>query len=125
MRALRKIASSFVGSRAIYVPQTIKLDIVNKKEPKLFTSFRKTPVIQLVAVSKDANKLHVPLFYGLCMQVGAGRTPREKVLELQLDEQVFSSLSEAQKRFVKSVWGTTNSVLRNHIEGLSEVCNFL
>lgn len=76
---------------------------------------------EIVRVSGPNGSLTVPVHHGLRITKEAGSVEGEVLLKVGLDSEAIAKLSKHCRKFVQAMWGTTASILRNHVEGVSEV----
>ena len=114
---------SFIGRRPInfrkddvclkitdYLP--VKRDVVK---------FGKLPFKHTVTVQGKMGKFDVNLVDGLQCKIEDGLSAEEAQLKIDIDAEKFSSFNKYQREVVKSMHGTTNSILMRFIEGVVEV----
>lgn len=116
-----KSLKSFVGVRPTTVPCSVLMQLTNNPAAPLFTAHRKVPIIQNLAISTGNNPaLTVPIYYGLKLHFEQS-SPDQKKLHIAIDQESCKSLNKRQLKFVNSYWGTTASLIKNHVQGVTEV----
>lgn len=123
MSALTRTSLRFshVGRRpVIFEPARISLtpiDIPNARSK----GFQQTPIVQRIVAKGPLGELSFPIYQGLKWEIKPGQVECEQQLSLEIDKEVYETLSKYDQKFVKSMWGTTASGLNRIVEGVSEV----
>lgn len=112
---------SHVGKRIISVEPNVQVDILKPPKEPLHCAFGKTRISEIVRVSGPQGSLEFPIHHGLKVIKETGGVGGETLLNVQLDEKVVEGLSKHCRKFVRSMWGTTTTTLRNNVDGVSEV----
>lgn len=112
---------SHVGRRIISVEPNVQVDIFTSPKEPLHYAFGKTPISEIVRVSGPQGSLEFPVHHGLKVTKDPGKVEGETLLKVRLDDKVVGGLSKHCRNFVRSMWGTTTTTLRNNVEGVSEV----
>ena len=110
---------SHVGKRAITVDPMVTIDILKPEAKRC--AFGQTPVHKIVKVSGPLGSLTFPIHYGLDVLIEPGTVEGEQVIRVLLQSELVNSFSKYCQSFVHSMWGTTATILRNNVEGVSEV----
>lgn len=110
---------SHIGRRAIPVPQTVEITLENFNSLDT-PRFNRTPRQHNIIIKGPKEELKFPLYYGLQLDICKGKASKESSLSLSMNNEILYSLSKHQKKFVKSMWGTTQSFLENIIDGVFE-----
>lgn len=79
-----------------------------------------TPPVQTATIRGSLGSLSLPLVGGLKVESTEAKEPAETVYRLSLDRPVFEALGKNQKRFVRSMWGLSATLLSNMAVGVSE-----
>lgn len=108
---------SHVGKRSIAVPNSVDISLKNIRELEI-PRFNRTPKQHNVVVKGPKGELKFPLHYGLQIDLLSGKAKDEASLNISMSKEIFSSLGKYQRRFIKSMWGTTQAILQNTIEGV-------
>lgn len=113
---------SFIGKRPInFRKAEVALNISSYKSDSDSVKFGKLPFIQRVRVSGKLGEYDVKLVDGLTCNVTEGLSSDESKLILGIDREKYGNFNKYQRAFLKSMHGTTNSLLMNYVEGISEV----
>lgn len=114
---------SFIGRRAInFRKDQVSLKISDYVYTgRNIVKFGKLPFKQIVTVSGPLGSFDVNLIDGLRCKIEEGLSPEESQLKIEIDTEKFESFNKYQRAFLKSMHGTTNSILMNFVEGVSEV----
>ena len=83
--------------------------------------FGKTPFENVVQVAGKLGSFDVKLVSGLQCRVVDGVSPEESRLLVEINQEKLRKFSKYQLKFVKSMHGTTNSLLKNYVDGVAEV----
>lgn len=112
---------SHVGRRpVIFEPARVSLEAVPVEFART-TGFEQTPIVQRIIAKGPLGELSFPIHKGLCWSMKPGQIPTEKLFEVELDRPVFDKMNKYNQKFVRSMWGTTSSILNRMVEGVSEV----
>lgn len=112
---------SHVGRRpVIFEPARVSLEAVPVDFART-TGFQQTPIIQRVIAKGPLGELSFPIHKGLRWSMKPGQVSTEKLFEVELDRPVFDQMNKYNQKFVRSMWGTTSSILSRMVEGVSEV----
>lgn len=114
---------SFIGRRPINFRKdqvTLKISDYLSAERNVI-KFGKLPFKQTVTVSGQLGSFNVNLIDGLRCRIEEGLSPEESQLKVEIDTEKFESFNKYQRTFLKSMHGTTNSILMSFVEGVSEV----
>lgn len=111
---------SHVGRRPITLHELASIDVLPAAGGR--ADFGKTHIEQLIRLRGPLGTADIPLHHGLVLRAEPGLLPGEKILRVSPDPVAIKSMSKYCKKFVRSMWGTTNSLLRQHVEGITEVC---
>lgn len=113
---------SFIGKRPINFN---KLDVAVNIVPQIFernsVKFGQLPFSRAIQVSGKLGQYNVSLVDGLNCQISEGLSPSELKIFLDIDKEKYQSMNKYQRAFLKSMYGTTNSILMRYIEGVAEV----
>lgn len=113
---------SFIGKRPINFN---KLDVAVNIVPQIFernsVKFGQLPFSRAIQVSGKLGQYNVSLVDGLNCQISEGLSPSELKIFLDIDKEKYQSINKYQRAFLKSMYGTTNSILMRYIEGVAEV----
>lgn len=101
------------------MPQAVGISLENIKQLDI-PRFNRTPRQHNVVVKGPKGELKFPLHYGLQLNLQEGKAKDESSLRISMNTEVYSSLNKYQKKFIRSMWGTTQAILCNTIEGVSE-----
>lgn len=108
---------SHIGRRCIAVPQAVSISLENVKEFEV-PRFNRTPKQHFIVVKGPKGELKFPLHYGLQLDLGKGKANDEASLVLSMSDKIAESLGKHQRKFLKSMWGTTQAILRNSVDGV-------
>jgi ribosomal protein L6P/L9E len=111
---------SHVGRQPITVEPNVAVQIIPQKGTGQI-AFGRTAVSNIVRVTGPLGSLDFPIHRGLKVSLEAGVISDENVLKVTVDDMEFSKMSKYCKKFVKAMWGTTTSTLRQYVEGVNEV----
>lgn len=114
---------SHIGKRpVIYAAEggvSVTLDAVSNSNVE---AFNKTAISQMAVVKGPLGIQQFPIHRGLvCQTDQPGLLPGERSIRVSLAPGILKDLSKYKAKFVKSMWGTTTSILRQMVEGVSEV----
>lgn len=113
---------SFIGKRPInFFKSDVKIDIIPCKFDSNSVKFGKLPFYSTIKVSGKLGSYDVNLVDGLTCQITEGLSPSESKLNISIDNAKYESFNKYQRAFLKSMHGTTNSILMRYIEGVAEV----
>jgi len=115
---------SFIGKRPIVfknseVDLSIQPILNNQNQQKV--KFGILPFTQTARVSGQLGTFDINIIDGLECTLSEAFTPEETKLSLRVNEKKYSTMNKYQQRFLRGMYGTTNSVLSQFIEGVSEV----
>ena len=111
---------SHIGRRPIPFDSRVCLDILPAISRPVHV-FGQTPVVKQVHISGPLGSLTFPIHKGLAVSLTESPVENEKLLNVGLDTKVLESMPPKCRSFVKSMWGTTASIIRQHVEGVLEV----
>ena len=111
---------SHVGRRLVSIDPRVAVDFI-PLSLRSQVPFGQTAAVQAVRVSGPLGSSDFPIVRGLTVSLEQGAVPGEKVLRVDVDSKELGRMSKYCQKFVKSMWGTTNSVLRQNVEGVLEV----
>ena len=113
---------SFIGKRPI---NFFKSDVAVNILPKIIEGgpikFGKLPFKNIVRVSGKLGNYDINIVDGLNCKVDEGLSTLESKLTINIDLEKYQGFNKYQRAFLKSMHGTTNSILMRYIEGISEV----
>ena len=113
---------SFIGKRPINFN---KLDVAVNIVPQIcernYLKFGQLPFSRVIQISGKLGQYNVSLVDGLNCQISEGLSPSESKIILDIDKEKYQSINKYQRAFLKSMHGTTNSILMRYIEGVAEV----
>jgi hypothetical protein len=113
---------SFIGKRPInFFKCDVKIDIFPLSFDTKYVKFGKLPFYSAIKVSGRFGSYDINLVDGLICQIAEGLSPSESKLNISIDKAKYESFNKYQRAFLKSMHGTTNSVLMRYIEGVAEV----
>jgi len=110
---------SHIGRRLIPIPENVTINI--KSSSFRNPSFRETQKDRIVTLTGPLGISQVELHYGLELKIVPGSIAEEKLVQIDYVEPACLNLSKYKRKFVRSMWGTTTSLLRQKLEGISEV----
>lgn len=111
---------SHVGRRPIPIESNVNIDLL-VPPTRLRPAFGKTGVGNIIRVTGPLGSMGLPLHHGLKLTVGPGLVQDERLLRIEVDQESFDRMSKYSQKFVRAMWGTTTSLLRRHVEGVTEV----
>lgn len=111
---------SHVGRRPVTVGPDVHVELMQKND-HLIAPFGKTPITKIVKVAGPLGALQFPVHRGLAVSMAPGPIPEERLLKVEVDNHALEGMSKPCRKFVQSMWGTTASILRQHVEGVTEV----
>lgn len=111
---------SHVGRRSIICPDSVKLALENGPY-YVKSAFNTTPIINQLTFSGSLGESSFPIHFGIKFNFREGKISGENNLILSIDNDIYDNATKYQKRFIKSMWGTSNAVIKNIIQGVSEV----
>ena len=113
---------SFIGKRPInFFKSDVKIDIIPFTLDNNSVKFGKLPFYSKVKVSGKLGSYDVNLVDGLTCQIAEGLSPSESKLNISIEMAKYESFNKYQRAFLKSMHGTTNSILMRYVEGVAEV----
>lgn len=113
---------SFIGKRPInFLKSDVNVNIIPRKFDVNIVKFGKLPFSRTIKVSGKLGSYDVELVDGLTCQIAEGLSPSESKLNIAIDMAKYESFNKYQRAFLKSMHGTTNSILMRYIEGVAEV----
>ena len=113
---------SFIGKRPInFFKSEVRVDIIPRKFDFNSIKFGKLPFSNTIKVSGKFGSYDVNLVDGLSCQISEGLSPSESKLIITIDSTKYESFNKYQRAFLKSMHGTTNSILMRYVEGVAEV----
>lgn len=116
------IRHSHVGRRpVIFEPDRIKINPIPVKGHRP-SSFQQTPIIERILARGPLGELSFPIHHGLKWSIKEGHIEAERQIVVEIDKQIYDSMTKYNQKFVKAMWGTTASGLNRIIEGVGEVC---
>lgn len=107
---------SYIGKKLIPIQDAAIA--INRNDEVVPNLFGKTKIAQKIYINGPLGKCIIPIHSGLAIN----RIPSEEgdCLQIHLDNS-FEALDHPAKRFVRAMWGTTNSLIRNSIVGVCKV----
>jgi ribosomal protein L6P/L9E len=81
------------------------------------------PFTRVVTVQGKLGSFDVRLVDGLNCELSEGMTHDESKISLNIDSLKYHAMNKYERKFLKSMHGTTNSILSRYVEGVSEVCS--
>lgn len=110
---------SFMGRRSIPIPPNTNVTILptelfSFKQPA--NTFKTTPIKSSIKIKGPLGELAFPLHEGLLIE----ESPDSSCLNVKIDQQVFSSIRKPCQKFIKGMWGTTATNVRNCIKGVND-----
>jgi hypothetical protein len=113
---------SFIGKRPInFLKSDVHVNIIPRKFDVNTVKFGKLPFSSTIKVSGKLGSYDVELVDGLTCQIAEGLSSSESKLNIAIDMAKYESFNKYQRAFLKSMHGTTNSILMRYIEGVAEV----
>lgn len=113
---------SFIGRRPInFLKADVALTISACTETFQNAKFGKLPFAQTIDASGKFGQFNVKLVDGLRCDIQEGVSRDESRLVLSIDPEKYGAFDKYQRKFLKSMHGTTNSILMSHVEGITEV----
>lgn len=113
---------SFIGKRPInFIKSDVKVDILPFQFSKNNVKFGKIPFANTIQVSGKLGIYNVNLIDGLTVELSEGLAPEESKILIGIDPSKFDKFNKYQQKFLRSMHGTTNSILMRYVEGVSEV----
>lgn len=110
---------SHVGKRSIFFSDNMNISCENVTEPT-FPAFNTTPIINRLIFSGPLGKLSHPIHFGFVINIQKGKISNENNLILSIDDNANLTFTRYQKKFILSMWGTSNAIIRNIIKGVCE-----
>lgn len=83
--------------------------------------FGKLPFCSTITVSGKFGSYDVNLVDGLTCNIAEGLSSTESKMKIDIDPSKYAQFNKYQRAFLKSMHGTTNSILMRFIEGVAEV----
>ncbi len=111
---------SHIGRRPIAVDASVKVAIVPRQAP-LSVPFGQTAAYKAITMSGPLGTAEFPIHKGIRVAIGPGPSPDERSIAVSIDEDALSRMSKYCQKFVKSMWGTTTSLIRQRMEGVVDV----
>lgn len=111
---------SHVGRRPITLNELASINVLPAPRGGR-VNFGTTHIEQLIQVRGPLGVADIPFYHGLVLRAESGLLSEEKILRVDLNHTAIEAMSKYRKKFVRSMWGTTNSLLRQTIEGVIEV----
>ena len=113
---------SFIGRRPInFFKSDVKIDIISRSSDINSVKFGKLPFCSIIKISGKLGSYDVNLVDGLTCHIAEGLSPSETKLNIAIDMAKYEHFNKYQRAFLKSMHGTTNSILMRYIEGVAEV----
>lgn len=113
---------SFIGKRPVnYYKSEISVAIKPYENGNDLVRFGKLPFKNTIKVSGKMGSYDVNLVDGLTCQISEGSSLLESTLTIDIDIGKYQKFNKYQRSFLKSMHGTTNSILMRYIEGVAEV----
>lgn len=110
---------SHVGRRPIVLEPGVSIQINPFSGSS--SAYHTTKMDRQVTLQGPLGEYKFGIFHGLDLQVLPGHNQGEQIVNVQLNKEVFSQLSSAKQKFVKSMWGTTAGILSRQADGVLEV----
>lgn len=116
---------SFIGNRIInFNKSDVNVSIIPRAFEWNFVKFGQLPFSKTIQVSGKLGQFDISLVDGLTCQITEGLSSLESKIILYLDNEKYQNINKYQRAFLKSMHGTTNSILMRYIEGVAEVNAF-
>jgi hypothetical protein len=113
---------SFIGKRPInFLKSDVAINILPQTIDVNSVKFGKLPFSSTITVSGKFGSYDVSLVDGLTCTIKEGLSPTESKMIIDIDPSKYSLFNKYQRAFLKSMHGTTNSILMRFIEGVAEV----
>lgn len=113
---------SFIGKRPInYLKSDVTINILPQTIDINSVRFGKLPFCSTINVSGKLGSYDVNLVEGLTCNITEGPSSTESKLTIDIDPSKYANFNKYQRAFLKSMHGTTNSILTRFIEGVAEV----
>lgn len=113
---------SFIGKRPInFLKSDVSVNILPKVAENGMVKFGKLPFKNTIRVSGRLGNYDINIVDGLKCKIDEGLSPTESKLTIDIDAEKYQGFNKYQRAFLKSMYGTTNSILMRYIEGVSEV----
>lgn len=113
---------SFIGKRPInFLKSDVSVEILCKNVENCLVKFGKLPFRNIVRVTGKLGNYDINIVDGLNCNIGNGLSPSESQLTINIDAEKYQEFNKYQRSFLRSMYGTTNSILMRYIEGVSEV----
>lgn len=113
---------SFIGKRPInFFKSDVSVNILSKKFENGLIKFGKLPFKNIVRVSGKLGNYDINIVDGLNCNIDNGLSSSESKLTIDIDAEKYQGFNKYQRSFLRSMYGTTNSILMRYIEGVSEV----
>lgn len=113
---------SFIGKRPInYLKSDVAISILPQNIDVNSVKFGKLPFCSKISVSGKFGSYDVNLVDGLSCNITEGLASTESKMNIDIDPSKYAQFNKYQRAFLKSMHGTTNSILMRFIEGVAEV----
>ena len=111
---------SHVGRRpVVFEPSSVSIISFPAKN-SISSGFKQTPIKEKLVVKGPLGELSFPIHQGLKWSVAPGHVENESQITIQLDDAIFDNLNKYNRKFVRSMWGTTTSGINRMVEGVCE-----
>ena len=113
---------SFIGKRPInFLKTDVSVLVLPKNAENNLIKFGKLPFKNIIKISGKLGNYDVNIVDGLKCKIDEGLSQTESKLTIDIDAERYQTFNKYQREFLKSMYGTTNSILMRYIEGVSEV----
>lgn len=112
---------SHVGRRLITLTKEIQATKLVSEATARPRTYGVTPIFENVVLRGPLGELSFPIHQGLLVKESPSDIEGERILRVELDDDLFPRLHKQGRKFVRSMWGTTASLLRQNVHGVSEV----
>mgnify|MGYP000700479681 CR=1 FL=1 len=123
--ATRLPRMSFIGRRPIIFKNsevTFSIQqLSNAAQSIRNLKFGTLPFTQTALVSGRLGAFNINITDGLDCKLSEAFTPEETKICLSVNAEKYLTMNKYQQKFLRSMYGTTNSILARFIEGVSEV----
>ena len=120
-------AYSYIGKRPVYIPSNVQASIcpIQPGTNPLFESFHMTEMQKNVTLTGPLGSMTVAIPRGIEASIHKEEAytddpSMQSLLKIQKNDLIYAELSKYKKKFVRSMWGTVNSLLQNNIIGITE-----
>lgn len=118
---------SYLGRKDILIPPKTIITLSTKDKPiphkQPANTFKTTPIKSSIIIKGPLGELCFPLHEGLLLEnvdISSPLSSSSPSVRVKIDSELFNSIRKPCQNFIKGMWGTTATNIRNCIKGVND-----